>query len=149
VRHRSRHRRALIAAGAATLLTGAADPGGAVSLRITGLRSAKGQVMICLTREADHFPDCSGSTSARSAIVPASQAEVTFAHLPQGRYAISVLHDENGNGRADKTLGLIPREGFGFSRDAPVRMGPPKFDAAAFPVEGHDVTQSVRMRYLM
>ena len=24
-----------------------------------------------------------------------------------------------------------------------------KFDAAAFPVEGHDVTQSVRMRYLM
>lgn len=149
MRYRPRHRGTLILAGAATLLGGAADPGAAVSLKITGLRSAKGQVLICLTREADHFPDCSGSTSARSAVVPASQADVTFAHLPQGRYAIAVLHDENANGRADKTLGLIPREGFGFSRDAPVRMGPPKFDAAAFAVDGRDVTQSVRMRYLM
>jgi uncharacterized protein (DUF2141 family) len=153
VRHRSRPRvaraGALGLALSATLLTGAGEPGGDVSLTITGLRSTKGQVMICLTREADHFPDCSGSTSARTAIVPATHAQANFAHLPQGRYAISVLHDENGNGRADMTLGFIPREGFGFSRDAPVRMGPPKFDRAAFPIAGEDISQSIRMRYLM
>ncbi|GGE04564.1 hypothetical protein GCM10011515_25200 [Tsuneonella deserti] len=134
---------------AGTLLTGAGEPAGIVSLKVTGLRSDKGQVMVCLTREADRFPDCSGSATARTAILPANRPETTFAHLPQGRYAISVLHDENGNGRADKTLGLIPREGFGFSRDAPVRMGPPRFDQAAFAVAGEDVVQSVRMRYLM
>ena len=131
------------------MLAGASAPEGKVELTVTGLRSAKGQVLVCLTREADHFPDCSGSKTARSAIVPASRPHATFTDLPQGRYAISVLHDENANGRADKTLGLIPREGFGFSRDAPVRMGPPKFDQAAFAIDGADVTQSIRMRYLM
>jgi uncharacterized protein (DUF2141 family) len=131
------------------MLVGASAPEGTVSLTVTGLRSAKGQVLVCLTREADHFPDCSGSTPARSALVPATRPQATFADLPQGRYAISVLHDENANGRADKTLGLIPREGFGFSRDAPVRMGPPKFEQAAFSIDGGDVRQSVRMRYLM
>ena len=131
------------------MLAGASAPEGTVNLTVTGLRSAKGQVLVCLTREADHFPDCSGSKTARSAIVPASRPQATFADLPQGRYAISVLHDENANGRADKTLGLIPREGFGFSRDAPVRMGPPKFEQAAFSIDGGDVRQSVRMRYLM
>ena len=131
------------------MLAGAAAPEGTVNLTVTGLRSAKGQVLVCLTREADHFPDCSGSSTARSAIVAVSHPQVSFADVPQGRYAISVLHYENGNGRADKTLGLIPREGFGFSRDAPVRMGPPKFDRAAFAIDGGDVTQSIRMRYLM
>jgi len=149
MRHRSRPDRALILVTCAAVLAGAAQPGSEINLTVTGLRSGKGQVLICLTREADHFPDCSGSTDARTAIVPAAHPQASFAHLPQGRYAISVLHDENGNGRADKTLGFIPREGFGFSRDAPVRMGPPKFEQAAFTVEGHDLNESIRMRYLM
>ena len=149
MRHRSRPRLALAVAVAAALLVGASEPGGDISLTVTGLRSTKGQVLICLTREADEFPDCSKSADARTAIVPATLPKATFARLPQGRYAISVLHDENGNGKADKTFGLIPREGFGFSRDAPVRMGPTTFAQAAFAVSGDDVTQSIRMRYLM
>ena len=131
------------------LLAGAAAPTADVSLTVTGLRSAKGQVLICLTREAEHFPDCSGSATARTAIVPASRPTTSFDDLSQGNYAIAVLHDENGNGRADTTLGLIPREGFGFSRDAPVRMGPPKFEQAAFPLSGDDISHAIRMRYLM
>lgn len=138
----------MILALTAALLTGAAQPDGAVTIEIGGLRSSEGQVLVCLTREADHFPDCSGSPSARSAIIPASRATVTFDRLPRGLYAIAVLHDENANGRADRALGLIPREGFGFSRDAPVRMGPPRFAQAAFAIEGA-VTQTIRMRYLL
>ena len=149
MRNRPRYRGALILAAGAGFLTGASPPGGTVTLTVTGLRSAEGQVLVCLTREADHFPNCKGSNTARTAKLPASGARVTFDRLPQGRYAISVLHDENGNGRADRTLGLIPREGFGFSRDAPVRMGPPKFDQAAFAIDGGEVSQTVKMRYLM
>ena len=148
MRHRPRARYALIVTLAGALLAGASAPEGTVNLTVTGLRSAKGQVLVCLTREADRFPDCSGSTTARSAIMPASRPQTTFTDLPQGRYAISVLHDENANGRADKTLGLIPREGFGFSRDAPLRMGPPKFSAAAFTVGEEPMQMAIRMRYL-
>ena len=67
--------------------------------------------------------------------------------MPDGRYAISLLHDENGNGKADMAL-MIPREGFGFSRNAPVRMGPPSFASAAFAVSGATVRETIRMRYM-
>ena len=150
MRHGSRARHALTLAAVWVALGGAALPeAGTVDITVTGLRSAKGQVLVCLTREADRFPNCKGSATARTAKMPATTRAVSFDHLPQGRYAVSVLHDENANGRADRTLGMIPREGFGFSRDAPVRMGPPKFDQAAFELGRAGSAQTIRMRYLL
>ena len=52
------------------------------------------------------------------------------------------------DGRADRVL-MVPREGFGFSRNAPVRMGPPSFDSAAFQVGTSAVSHTIRMRYLL
>jgi len=65
-----------------------------------------------------------------------------------GRYAVSLFHDENANGKLDKMV-MIPREGFGFSRDAPVHFGPPSFSAAAFDVGAMPVRQAIRMRYML
>ena len=50
---------------------------------------------------------------------------------------------------ADRALSLMPREGYGFSRDAPVRMGPPSFEQAAFEVGPARVSQTIRMRYML
>jgi uncharacterized protein (DUF2141 family) len=151
VRHRPRAR--LTGALALTLAGGAliaADAGGSVSVTVTGLRSPRGQVLVCLTRQASSFPDCTRDASAFKAAIPAGRpATVRFAGVPAGSYAIAVLHDENGNGKADRMLGMIPTEGFGFSRDAPVRMGPPKFADAAFRVGADETVQILRMRYMM
>ena len=43
---------------------------------------------------------------------------------------------------------MMPTEGFGFSRDAKVRMGPPKYTDAVFEIGSEPVTQAIRMRYL-
>lgn len=116
-------------------------------MTVTGLRSAKGQVLACLTALPKGFPDCSRDPAARHLTVPAGRTVLLdFGAVPSGRYAVSVFHDENGNGKLDKRF-LMPREGYGFSRDAPVVFGPPKFAAAAFEVAG-DVTQSLRIRYI-
>lgn len=122
---------------------------GHVSLTVTGLRSTKGRVMACLTARPDAFPDCAKDPQARLASAPAAAANIhlEFGAVPPGRYAISAFHDENGNGRLDKSL-MIPREGYGFSRDAPVRFGPPSFASAAFAVIAGDQQQSLRMRYM-
>ena len=121
---------------------------GSVAVSVSGMRSAKGQVLACLTTQAKGFPDCRHDPAARKLAVPAgATVMLLFKGLPPGLYALSVLHDENGNGKADMTL-MIPREGFGFSRDAAVRMGPPKFAAAAFAVAGEAVTMSARIRYI-
>ena len=72
---------------------------------------------------------------------------IDFGPVPAGRYAISLIHDENANRKLDLAV-MVPKEGYGFSRDAPVTMGPPKFDKAAFDVAGATIEQKARMRYI-
>lgn len=118
-------------------------------MTVTDLRSAEGLVQACLTADPRHFPDCSEENAIRALTVRAARSvTLDFGAVPPGRYAIALLHDENANGRADRALAMIPKEGFGFSRDAPVRMGPPSFAAASFEVRSEPVVQSIRMRYL-
>lgn len=150
VRHRPGRFGALILAGASVLLGAAVPPPADVSVTVTGLRSARGNVMACLTTNPAAFPDCRKDPAARHLIVRAAKGDVLldFGGVVPGRYALSLFHDENGNGKLD-TLMLMPREGFGFSRDAPVRFGPPKFAAAEFAVNDTSQSQTVRMRYML
>lgn len=151
--HRSRAdrtlTRSLILGLTIVLLPGASLPTGEVSATVTGLRSEKGLVLACLTAQPSAFPACDKDPDAFTLIVPASATlKLDFGAVPSGRYAIALIHDENANGRLDKML-MMPREGFGFSRDAPVRMGPPSFGNAAFVVGSASKHLSIRMRYLL
>lgn len=125
------------------------DEAGDIEIIVKGLRSNKGLVAACLTARADIFPDCQKDPQALSAVVPAgATVRLRFAGVASGRYAIAVLHDANGNRKADRVLGVIPREGFGFSRNAKVTMGPPSFQSASFEHGGTKQTMTIRMRYL-
>ena len=151
MRNRPRAAGALILTGSAAVLAAATPPPQDVSVQLTGLRSGKGQVMACLTANAASFPDCGKDPAAAKLALPVragGSLTLDFGALPPGHYAISVFHDENGNGKLDKML-MIPSEGFGFSRDAPVRFGPPKFAAAAFVVAAEPVRQPIRIRYIL
>ncbi len=151
MRDRPRLVLALSGALAAPLLIGAGEAdGAAVSVEVTGLRSTKGVVRACMTSHPNRFPRCRGDSDAYAQVVSAAGAvTLEFADVRPGRYAIALLHDENGNGKADRALSLMPKEGYGFSRDAPVRMGPPSFDQAAFEVGSARVRQTIRMRYML
>lgn len=126
------------------------DAGGAnVTVVISGLRSTQGLIQACLTARAATFPECDKDPAALRLTVPAANGPVlVFRHVPPGTYAVSLFHDQNGNGRLDKALG-IPKEGYGFSRNAPVRFGPPSFADARFAVAGADVTMPITVRYLL
>lgn len=129
------------------MLLPGATPIAELSLDVTGLRSGKGVLRVCLTAVADNFPKCIDNAESTTRSAPAGSGAIRFAGLPRGDYAIAVIHDENGNGRLD-TLAGIPREGFGFSRNPPIRFGPPRFAAARFTVAGTVDQQQVKMRYL-
>jgi uncharacterized protein (DUF2141 family) len=129
-------------------LIGASAPG-SVNAEVEGLRSQKGQVLACLTTRSDHFPDCHNDPQARRLAVPTAQASaLRFDGLPTGTYAIALIHDENRNNRLDTALG-IPKEGFGFSRNPPLRFGAPKFVAAQFQVVSGTANETVRVRYML
>jgi len=120
-----------------------------VLIDVIGLRSTKGLIQACLTADPVTFPDCEKDPQALHQTVPANGNDVVaFQHVLPGRYAVALFHDENANGRLDKVL-MMPREGFGFSRDAPIRFGPPRFSAASFTLGESQMTTSIHMRYLL
>lgn len=75
----------------------------------------------------------------------AARTVLVFRNLPAGRYALSVFHDENGNGKLDSNVVGVPTERYGFSRDARGRMAAPAFDDAAVELSA-DTTVTVHLR---
>jgi uncharacterized protein (DUF2141 family) len=107
-----------------------------------------GLVHVCLTRSADHFPNCADDPGAIKRSMPTNQALRFAIEMPPGAYALSVIHDENGNGRLDTSLG-IPREGFGFSNNPRIWFGPPSFNSARFLLAPGGTALSVTMKYML
>ena len=140
----------IFAAFAALGLIGAAAPGGVtVTVKVTDLRDMKGTIRGCITSDAKEFPDCRKDGPSQQLVIPAKGDDVLrFTGVKPGTYAIALLHDENDNGKMDKKLLFMPKEGYGFSRDAPVRMAPPKFEAARFDVAGAPISLTIKMRYM-
>jgi uncharacterized protein (DUF2141 family) len=137
-------------AGLAAILAAAPAQAGEVVITVTDLRSSRGVVRACMTARADVFPQCNKDPAAYRIVVPASgKVEIRFAGVKPGAYAIALLHDENDNGKADRAMGMMPKEGYGFSRDAPVNMAPPKFKDAVF-TQGEGTSRvTIKIRYFL
>jgi uncharacterized protein (DUF2141 family) len=128
--------------------TSAKTSGVDVTVSVAGLRNVKGQLMVCLTKNPKAFPDCSKDPSSIKKLVAASKAgNFVFQNVAPGTYAIAIVHDENNNNKMDLSL-FIPKEGFAFSRNPTITVGPPKFKSAAFAVAGIDVSQAIKMKYM-
>tara|TARA_A100001391_G_scaffold201229_1_gene187711 strand:+ start:594 stop:1031 length:438 start_codon:yes stop_codon:yes gene_type:complete len=132
------------------LLLGAAPLGQPQPLimALEGLRSTKGQILVCVTRVPRYFPDCSDDPDKRHFAVAARGGAVTIGNVTPGDYAIAIVHDENGNGKL-VTFAGIPREGVGFSRNPVLRFGAPSFRSASFAVAGAPVEQDIRVKYFL
>lgn len=145
--------RVIYAATAALLLTGAGDapatPSLTLNLVLTGLRSNNGEVRLCIWRHAERFPNCKRGEDVRLMSAPAAaEVRVAVTDLLPGSYAVSVIHDENGNRKLDKNFMGIPTEGVGFSRNAAMTFGPPSFAKASFDASAEPV-QTIRMKYFL
>lgn len=120
-----------------------------IDLAITGLRSEKGDILVCLSANPAYFPDCTKDSKARKLKISAAQAgSVKIPGVQPGTYAVALVHDENGNGKMDMRL-FLPREGFGFSRNPKIGMGPPKFESAQFTVDAAHTRYAVHMKYIL
>jgi uncharacterized protein (DUF2141 family) len=145
--------RALAALAAATLLVATAPstadpPKGVLSVRITGLRSNKGQVGCTIYDSPKGFPtDSSAALQRRWCPIDKSTSPCAFDPIRAGVYAVACFHDENGNGKCDTGLFGIPTEGTVVSNHAKGFLGPPSFDAAKFAFAGVDGEMALRMGY--
>ncbi len=116
-------------------------------VEVHGLRNEAGRVAVALFDEAEAFPDQERSLRGSLSPIRKGRATVVFEGLKPGVYAVAVLHDENKNDRMDFNFLGMPREGYGFSRDAPVLLGPPSFDSAAFRLRARRSIVRIEARY--
>ncbi len=111
-------------------------------VEIRGIGSTHGQIRCALYDDASRW--LSRDVRASDAVRPeGDSARCRFPALPEGIYAVSVLHDEDDDGEMDLFLGL-PRERWGVSRDAPARFGRPRFEDAAFLHDGRTIVIHLR-----
>ncbi|EAQ28603.1 hypothetical protein NAP1_13428 [Erythrobacter sp. NAP1] len=144
--------RRIAALTGAAALAGFASPAlaGTVTITVTDLRNTDGVIRACMTTVEDIFPRCIRDPKSHRTVVPAGDnVTIRFDGVEPGRYAIALLHDENEDGKANRVLGMAPKEGYGFSRDAPVRMAPPKWDDAVFEVSEGSQRVTIKMRYFL
>lgn len=127
------------------LVAGPAARAGEVRVVIDGVRDEPGEVRVAACDEA-HFL---ASGCFRSAVAPAraGTVQVVLSEVPPGTYALQAFHDANRDGAIDTNLFGMPREGMGFSNDAPMRFGPPDFADAAVEIGAGDTTIRFTMRY--
>lgn len=122
----------LVLAGIALYLypgRGVATPAGGmatVNVSLSGVAGQKGMLMGALCTSETFLKDCQHYATRH----PKLSNVLQFEGAPPGSYAVMVFHDENGNGKLDKAANGMPLEGWGFSRNARGRFGPPAFQDA-------------------
>jgi uncharacterized protein (DUF2141 family) len=101
-----------------------------VEIEVIGLRADQGHVLVALHDDRWAFPS-RWERAVASASVAAQKGTVTARlRLPRpGRFALIVVHDEDGDGRMRKSALGLPREGYATGRNATV-LEFPFFDPA-------------------
>ena len=121
----------------------------ALTVKVEKLQNSKGVVQFALYNKDGSIPDEDYKNYYRleKAKIVNSKSEITFKNLPQGKYAVNILHDENNNGKIDKGL-LLPKEGIGFSNYQSIGLrNRPNFSKASFELNA-DKTIDVTVIYM-
>lgn len=118
-----------------------------INVRVSGFKSEKGQLYACLYNKADGFPSSSNSAfqCLKSKIIKDGTI-ISFKDIPEGNYAVAVIHDENLNQKLDENFMGIPKEGYGASNNKLPKMSAPKFEASKFLVDGNK-NISINLKY--
>lgn len=103
-----------------------------VHVTVIGVRNARGHVLVAVCTRTDFLrPHCPWQGRAAASV---GDVRLDIVGVPPGVYAAQAFHDEDDNGRLEKSWLGLPEEGMGFSHNAPMRFGPPTFADAAFTV---------------
>jgi uncharacterized protein (DUF2141 family) len=121
-----------------------------VEVIITGIRAEKGQIVIGVFKDNESFRKEESFLEKRFVKNGISNEEmrVKFS-LEPGIYGLSLLDDENSDGKMEYNFVRLPKEGFGFSDYYHTGLTRPKFDSFKFSIDqSKKRTITVRIRYL-
>lgn len=120
-----------------------------IHVKVLSIKNSTGTVACALFESPVGFPAeyLHFATNIVVIKIRKSQAICDFEDIPQGTYALAVVHDENMNGKLDTNWLGIPTEGYGFSNDAKGMLGAPLFSDASFPYDGQNLDMTISLHY--
>ena len=113
----------------------------------TNLKNNKGVVQFNIYNNPKNFPDKKLTLYFKKGINTIKNKTSSFTfNLPKGRYLVSVLHDENKNGKIDKGL-MLTKEGIGVSNYKSFSLfNRPNFKKGSFILD-KDKTIKIKVNY--
>jgi uncharacterized protein (DUF2141 family) len=124
-----------------------AQQGNTITVPVTGLRNNTGEVRCGLFNSAATFPTNGQQFQGAVSPITNQQATCTFTNVPPGTYAVALFHAAPGQTVMNKGMFGQPLDGYGFSRNAPIGMGPPAISAAAYAYAGGAASFPVTITY--
>lgn len=120
-----------------------------IELVISNIRNQKGLIRIGVFNSETGYPDKpTVSYSLAKDTISSGKLRLFIPFRQTGSIGLSILDDENENGKMDYVLQIKPREGFGFSNNPVVRSRKaPPFEQTSFKFTGGKVILNVRMVY--
>ena len=128
-------------------------PAATLTVTVKDLRNRKGDLVFGVFASADGFPKVE-KKAVNWQVKPAAGGRdrgvrtVTFtATLPPGRYAASVLHDENRSGDMDRNFANVPTEGYGVTNNPKPAFRAATFKEAAFTLPPEGASKTISLQY--
>ena len=133
-----------------SLLLGTATSASAqtVLMRFSGIRSAKGQIIVKVYTDDKSFEDNKPIKTVKFAKRGTGTLAATI-DLEPGTYGFALLDDEDGNTKKEYNMVGMPKEGFGFSDFYLTGLKKPKFEQFKFTLSPNQKKNiEMKIRYL-
>ena len=114
-----------------------------LTVHVTGFRNADGNLLVLLRRDENT------RVEARTIDIDPKTlaAQVVFQNVPEGAYGVTVVHDENKNGKLDFNEMGMPIEGYGYSNNPAKRPGPAPFEETKFTLTAPSTSTEIALIY--
>lgn len=127
----------------AASVQGFADEGVTLTVTVTNIPGAKGNMLIGLYDSAGSFTARPLPESPKIPVTSTGNITASIKNVKPGTYAIAVIQDLNGNGKLDRNFAGMPQEPLAFSVIRKIPMGKPDFAACSFEVKKKDVKMTI------
>jgi uncharacterized protein (DUF2141 family) len=118
-------------------------------VKVTGIRSGKGKIILNVFKDNDTYDKqlpFKKFEFDKKALVD-GVLTVNF-ELEPGTYGVTLVDDENENGKIDKNFIGMPKEGFGFSNFFMEKMKKPTFDDFKVDLKLSNNKVDIKVKYM-
>ena len=119
---------------------------GELKIYVKNIKNNIGSIHYALYDDPKYFPKQEGRILGGNKNINEVLIEgISIKNLREAFYAVAIYHDENSNKKFDTFLSL-PTERYGFSNNAPIFLGPPKFNDASFVSRNNIIEIEIELR---